>query len=295
MARVFFGTSGSDANDTAVKLVRYYNNLRGLPAIRGDSAHWLPPADLPNVERDGEEGILFLDELNAAPASMQAACFGLVLDRKVGDYKLPDGWRIVAAGNKQSDRAAANKMPSALANRFAHIDVDVDPDSFSQYATERDADPIMTAFLRFRPALVHNMEGELRAFPTPRAWMQVNKVVGAPETLRPRLVAGLVGEATGAEFEGFVRVYRSLPSLEGCITDPSGSPLPKEPAARFAIASGLARRAKAENFANIIEYMSRLPLEFTVMCVVDAIRRDTSLQHTPPFVKFANENQEAFL
>lgn len=31
MARVFFGTSGSDANDTAFKLVRYYNNLRGLP------------------------------------------------------------------------------------------------------------------------------------------------------------------------------------------------------------------------------------------------------------------------
>jgi L-2,4-diaminobutyrate transaminase len=31
LSKIFFGTSGSDANDTNFKLVRYYNNLRGRP------------------------------------------------------------------------------------------------------------------------------------------------------------------------------------------------------------------------------------------------------------------------
>lgn len=268
-------------------------DLRGLPAIVDGGARWLPPADLPNQERDGAEGILFLDELNAAPASVQAACFGLVLDRRVGEYTLPDGWRIIAAGNRQSDKAAAQRMPTALANRFAHVDIEADPDTFTRWANENDIDPLVIAFVRFRPAMLHMMEGsDLRAFPTPRAWARVSKVAQAEPKLRLALVTGLVGEGAPAEFEGFVRVYNELPSLDFVIANPEKAPVPQEPAARFAISTGLARKAKRDNFAAIMTYIRRLPREFEIMLAFDAVTRDKSISQTKAFGDWAYRNQD---
>ena len=98
-------------------------DLRGLPFLGKDGrSHWATPDFLP---KDGA-GVLFLDELNAAPAMVQAGCYQLVLDRKLGEYTLPDGWAIVAAGNRDSDRAATNRMPTPLRNRFVHLEFEVD-------------------------------------------------------------------------------------------------------------------------------------------------------------------------
>jgi MoxR-like ATPase len=98
-------------------------DLRGLPFLGSDGrSRWATPEFLP---KDGE-GILFLDELNAAPAMVQASCYQLVLDRKLGEYTLPDGWAIIAAGNRDSDRAVTTRMPSPLRNRFVHLEFEVD-------------------------------------------------------------------------------------------------------------------------------------------------------------------------
>jgi MoxR-like ATPase len=97
-------------------------DLRGLPFLGADNrSKWATPDFLP---QDGE-GILSLDELNAAPAMVQASCYQLVLDRKLGEYTLPDGWAIVAAGNRDSDRGATTRMPTPLRNRFVHLDFEV--------------------------------------------------------------------------------------------------------------------------------------------------------------------------
>ncbi|MBC6714762.1 AAA family ATPase [Aurantimonas sp. DM33-3] len=271
-------------------------DLRGLPSVNGDTAKWLAPDDLPRADRDGEEGIFFMDELNAAPASVQAACFGLVLDRKVGEYRLPEGWRIIAAGNRQADRAAAQRMPTALANRFAHIDIEPDVESFSAWAFKNNVDPMVVAFVRFRSGLLHNMEGnDLRAFPTPRAWSQVAKIANAPEALRLSLVTGLVGEGAAAEFEGFVRVYKDLPSLDLVLANPTGAPLVKDPAAKYAISAGLARKVDRKTFGAAMAYTSRISREFNIMMVIDAVRRDPGLSHTQAFTTWATENQDVTL
>jgi MoxR-like ATPase len=67
--------------------------------------------------------MLFLDEINMAPPAMQGIAQQLILDRQVGSYRVPEGWFIWAAGNRKSDRAAVFEMPSALANRFIHLDL----------------------------------------------------------------------------------------------------------------------------------------------------------------------------
>lgn len=282
-------------------------DLRGLPMVdrENGTARWLAPSDLPNEKRDGPEGILFMDELNAAPQAVQAACFGLVLDRKVGEYRLPDGWRIIAAGNRQSDRAAAQRMPSALANRFAHIDVEPTVDDFTAWASANAIAPEVIAFVRFRPNLLHNMDakgsggsagGDLRSFPTPRAWANVSKVVSCADTkLRFQLVQGIVGEGAAVEFEGFLRVYQNLPSLDAILTAPKQTAVPTEVAALFALASGLARKVDNKTFPNALTYAKRMPKEFEVMMVIDAAKRLPAITHTQAFVQWASDNQAVLI
>src|SRR5258705_1979645 len=126
-------------------------DLRGLPFLGQDGrSKWATPEFLP---QDGS-GILFLDELNAAPAMVQASCYQLVLDRKLGEYNLPDGWAIVAAGNRDSDRAVTTRMPSPLRNRFVHLEFEVDLQEWSEWAIQAGIRPELIAFLRFRQDLL---------------------------------------------------------------------------------------------------------------------------------------------
>lgn len=271
-------------------------DLRGLPAIIDGEARWLPPSDLPNELKHGKKGILFLDELNAAPPSVQAACFGLVLDRKVGEYTLPAGWRIVAAGNRQGDKAAAHRMPTALANRFAHIDVDVSIEAFNDWARTVQLNAMVLAFLRFRPNLLHNMAGsELRAFPTPRSWAQVAKIADAPAEIRLGLVQGLVGESAAGEFESFIRTFLSLPKMSDILSKPRETAVPMDMSAKYAIATALPRHLNAGNFANACTYMERLPKEMEILFMMDVIAADKTLGKTPTFVQWSIKNQDVIM
>jgi hypothetical protein len=123
-------------------------DLRGLPTVEPGRAAWAIPAFLPE---DGA-GILFLDELNAAPPLVQAACYQLVLDCALGEYRLPDSWTVFAAGNREGDRAVTSRMSSALANRFVHLAFEPDLDDWSRWAMgPGDLRPEVVAFLRWRP------------------------------------------------------------------------------------------------------------------------------------------------
>lgn len=275
--------------------------LMGLPDLTEATTKWKVPDEFPQVARDGAEGILFLDELNAAAPSMMAAMFGLVLDRKVGDYVLPPGWRVIAAGNRQTDRAAAQRMPTALANRFAHIDVEADTGGghdnvHVEHFNRIGVDPILIAFLRFRPALIHNMpKNDDRAFPTPRSWEQASKMLGLPSAIRLQGISAIVGDGAAGELEGFIRTYQKLPSLDLVLSNPTSAPVPDDPAARFAISAGLARKVTPQSFDNGMVYMQRLPREFEIMFAVDAVRRDKALSHTNAFTQWAVRNQDVTL
>lgn len=110
-------------------------DLRGIPMIQDGTAVWCPPSFLP--KKSDKPGILFLDEINAAPPLVQAALYQLILDRRVGEYELPEGWRIIAAGNRREDKAVTFRLSSALANRFIHLNLEVDPDDWHAWATNR--------------------------------------------------------------------------------------------------------------------------------------------------------------
>jgi MoxR-like ATPase len=129
-------------------------DLRGLPVAEDGQSKWFPPEFLP---KDGR-GILFLDEINMAPPAMQGVAQQLILDRRVGSYRVPDGWFIWAAGNRKEDRAAVFDMPAPLANRFIHLEMEQDFGSFKQHALRQGMHEHLLAFLAYRPKLLHAMK-----------------------------------------------------------------------------------------------------------------------------------------
>jgi AAA domain (dynein-related subfamily) len=272
-------------------------DMRGIPDLdrATRTTVWFPPDELPKVERDGPEGILFLDEINTASPQMMAVAFGLVLERRVGDYVLPPGWRIVAAGNRVADRAAAQRMPTALRNRFAHLYIEPDVNSWATWATANNVAPEVVAFVRLRrDDVLHVMpRGDENAFPTPRSLTKAAKFVNAPKEYRLRLFAAHVGDAVAAELDGFIELYRSLGDLDDIVRDPDKAPVPQEPSARFAVCTGLARLADRKNFGNIVKYAKRLGhRESEILIVTDCTTRDEGLKNTAVYGSWAVANQD---
>ncbi len=264
-------------------------DLRGLPFLGQDGrSKWATPDFLP---KEGE-GILFLDELNAAPAMVQASCYQLVLDRKLGEYTLPDGWAIVAAGNRDSDRAVTTRMPTPLRNRFVHLEFETDVQEWSEWAIHAGIRPEVIAFLRFRPNLLSQFDRDQNAFPSPRSWEFVSRILGSmPDSIvEHELFAGAIGSGAATEFSAFLKTFRELPNIDAILVNPHQEPVPDNPAAQYAVAAALAHCASDTNFDRICTYLDRMPTEFSVLCVRDASLRQPDVRHTPAYTKWAIAN-----
>lgn len=272
-------------------------DLKGFPTIDTvkKQMSWLPADFLPKKGK----GLLFLDEMNSAPQSVQAAAYQLVLNRKIGEYKLPDGWSVMAAGNRTSDRSVVHAMPAALANRFVHLDFDINVDDWSHWAMDNEIHTDLRAFIRFRPNLLHSFDSASnpRAFPSPRSWAFVNDIYKDNHSADDEyeLVKGTVGEGAAAEFSGFVRQIKDLPTIDQVLLDPDGTKIPSSPAAMYAMVTALDAKATTTNLARIMKYTDRMPVEFQVVFVRSAIRRDSKLTGTKAYMDWGIKNQSVLL
>lgn len=199
------------------------SDLRGIPYREGSRVEWAPPSALPDAERHGPRGFLFLDEITSALPSVAAAAYQLILDRRLGDYQVPPGWAIIAAGNRLSDRGVVYAMPAPLANRFAHVELQPDIDDWLAWAQQAGLDARLRAFLADNPRWLFDYDPDLRplAFPTPRAWAFVDRALrkfGDDAQLLPSAVAGCVGEAAANALLGFLA--SGAVEVEGWLNDP---------------------------------------------------------------------------
>ena len=273
-------------------------DARGLPVVdaKTRTTVWARPNDLPFEGSEApENAIVFLDELNTASPAMQVVAMQLVHERRVGEHRLKKDVRIVAAGNRTTDRAAVNVMTAPLADRFAHIEAKPCPKEFSLWAAEMKMHPIIPAFIRFRPNLLMNMDsGDKLRFPTPRSWEKVAKIVDLKHAMQMTLIASIIGDGAAAEFEGFIRIFEALPSLEKILKSPATAKVPGDDrvAERYALSCALARAVDQKTFANGLQYAARLSDEFAALFVTDAARRDKSVCDTDAYVEWAVKNQQ---
>lgn len=194
-------------------------DLKGIPYYNPESKEmrWAKPTELPGEkEVDLHNAILFLDEINAAPQSVQAAAYQLILNRKVGEYRLPDGVSIVAAGNRETDKAVTFRMPSALANRFVHFDLTVNYEDWESWAIEHRISSDVLGFLKAHPQHLFNFNPKEsgKAFATPRSWAFVSQLLDddMEDSLNGIMVEGTVGQGLGIEFMQHRRLKGKLPN-----------------------------------------------------------------------------------
>lgn len=242
------------------------SDLRGLPVAVDGVSRWFPPEFLPHAGR----GILFLDELNLAPPVMQGIAQQLILDRKIGSYTVPEGWFIWAAGNRKEDRASVFEMPAPLANRFLHLHVTPDWEAFKAFALANGFNERILAFLAFRPGLLHRLDPQSPAWPSPRSWSMASRLmdVGLP-------IATAVGTGAASEFEAFVTLYNSLPDVDAILEGRDGMPpFPTEPSARYALTMSLTVRAESvERSMRAFSYLAEFAApEWVQLFATDLIR-----------------------
>ncbi len=190
-------------------------DLRGLPIHVDDRVRWVPPEELPDAARDGERGILFLDEINAAPPAVSAAAYQLILDRRLGQYRLPDGWLIVAAGNRLDDRGITYAMPAPLANRFMHVELRTDVDIWLSWARRNDIHPRITDFIDAEPHWLSHFDpqDDIAAFASPRSWVFAHRILSRRERDDAdslRQVAACVGPEAAAALARYEQTHHGL-------------------------------------------------------------------------------------
>jgi hypothetical protein len=261
-------------------------DLRGLPVAEDGISKWYPPEFLPHSGR----GILFLDELNMAPPAMQGMAQQLILDRRVGSYVVPEGWYVWAAGNRKEDRAAVFDMPTPLANRFLHLQVEPDFDSFKAYALATKVHEQIIAFLSFRSNLLHKLDPQQPAWPSPRSWVMASLLHKAGLDIAPA-----VGSETTAEFMAFVKLYQTLPELTRILSNQGDAiPFPEEPSVRYATTIGLAVRANdAIQAYNAFTWLSKVAAtEWVQLFAVDLFRSMRNKQQIGALATLVQNNKQ---
>lgn len=263
-------------------------DVRGLPYVSNGKALFAQPGFLPT---EGA-GILFLDELPQAPVLVQNAASELLLDRRLGDYRLPDEWVVFAAGNNRADRAGVTDMPTHIRSRLIKLDVEADITDWADWALGASIMPEIIAFLRYRSDLLHQFNKDADVFPCPRTWEFANDILKAnpSEDVKLPLLAGCVGEGASAEFIGFLRVFKELPDPALIFASPETAQVPSGPAVLYALSGLLARLAKRENVDALVKYLNRLPQEFAVLTMRDASKRNPDIQSTPAFIEWTSRN-----
>ena len=231
---------------TDIKGIPYYNS-------KENNMVWASPSELPTEQmaKKHKNIVLFLDEMNSAAPSVQAAAYQLILNRRVGQYELPDNVLIVAAGNREADKGVVYRMPAPLANRFVHLEMKPEFDDWFEWAVANNISKDVVGYLTFSKKDLYDFDprSPSRSFATPRSWSFVSELLSddLDENTVTDLVSGAVGEGLAVKFMAHRKVASQLPNpseiLEGKITELKS----KEISAMYSLTVSLCYELKEAN------------------------------------------------
>ena len=255
-------------------------DLRGIPTANEDKtlAVWLRPKIFQMDPSYNVINILFLDEITAAPQSVQAAAYQITLDRTVGEHKLPDNCIVIAAGNRTTDKSVAYAMPKALANRLLHIEVESNFASWNKWAVSNGINAKVLGFLKFKPdyLIETDIKSSTLAYATPRTWEMVSNILNnVSNDIKDvyHLIAGLVGNGVAVEFRSWCNVYANLPNIDDIFYGRHVE-VPKRPDVTYALISSMLTYAKLHRddltlIENSINFAMKLSPEFSTILLKD--------------------------
>ena len=236
---------------------------------------------------EGYSGWLILfDEITSAVPALQAAAYKVLLDRKIGQHKLHKNVAVCAAGNLETDNAVVEPMSTALQSRMVHLELVVDHKEWLAWAADHGINHKITSYINFKPGNLYtfNADHTDKTYACPRTWEFCSRILNVVEEgskdLLPML-AGAISEGVAREFLGFCKVYESLPTVTQIIVNPETLKVPGEPSILFALSGSIAHNATKENFAQLMKFVERIPVEFQVVCLRETLRRNPALKAHP--------------
>jgi len=274
-------------------------DLKGIPFFdaKTNEGVWAKPSFLPK-EDDTSEGILFLDEINTAPPSVQASAYQLVLDRKVGDYTLPKGWSIISAGNRESDRGVVYKMPPPLANRFVHFEMEVDFDDWKYWAYKNAIEPSIISFLSYDKDMLFQFDPTTtqKGFATPRSWEFVDTILksGIDDYLLFETILGTVGKDATVGFMSFRKVMQDLPPLDKILDGSLKSiDVVDDTKLMMAISIGIVNMLKdnqdISTVDNVLQFSLSIPAEYSIMLIKDMQQNGIMVEESTEWANWVKE------
>jgi hypothetical protein len=265
-------------------------DLQGYPQIINSKATYIPmdtfPLDTDPIPEGFSGWLLFLDEMNSAPAAVQSAAYKIVLDKAIGQKKLHKNVAIVCAGNLETDNAIVESMSTALQSRLVHLELDVCSKEWVVWATAKGFDHRITSFVQFKPSNLFTFQPDHsdKTYACPRTWEFANKLIKicdeGDDDLLP-LLAGTLSEGVARELLIFFKIYKELPNVADIEKNPHNIAVSEEPSVLFAMCGALATNMNKTNISNLMTYIKRIPVEFQVICLHEAARRHKELLTHP--------------
>jgi hypothetical protein len=282
-----------------VRLAYYApQDVQGFPYLDTDGSvktmRFSKPAFWPQTANP----VIALEEYNCATRAVQNVSLQLLNEGRVGEHVLPKDAFVCLLGNRAEDRVNIEKLSSAVVNRICNIKVKLDLNDWIKWAQKNGIDPMVTAFVRFRPDLLTTFDGKkwdgVSNFATPRTWEKASRIyqVCPDRHIRHALLEGVLGEGAAAEFLGFLGA--KVPDLDGILLNPTGAEVPTEPASIYATCAGLAKKVKPKTMAAMVTYLARFPKEFSVFGVKTAVTANAALCATDAFTAWCTDNQDVF-
>lgn len=258
-------------------------DVKGLPVpdLENKIAYWIEPFFLPKKG----PGIIFIDDLTAAPRSVVASLLMLIQHRRVLQYTLPDDVMIMTAGNRVEDNSYCDNLSAAMRSRMTHINLVPDFDEWVKWAVENEIHPSVISFLRWRKGSLYfsTSEEEMAelAFPCPRTWEHVSNLMklDLPQKILRESVLGTIGVPAGNEFLIYTKMCNEkLPRVEDVLNDPENAPIPKNLDLLFSLMQSLAFQAKYDKYHKaIVKYAMRLADEYQVILMTDVLRTNMGI------------------
>ena len=276
---------------------------------------WLSPEILPDEERDGKNTILLLDEITSCPKRVQVAAYQLILDRRIGQYRLPEGTFVIGLGNREDDDGVYIELAGPLADRFEILYIEPDFSDWKyNYAVPTGVHPLVVRYLSFKPAALHtqNEDSGMR-FATPRSWVRVSDILkccaDTEDLTVQRKIIGNVGEAEGTQFLQFCKKANKVITVDEYL---GGRRAPEDVEELSFLTNGLIDRVvfiaertgslpqdEQKQLDDIILALFRLGNdEFTVIGIKELLKLNRSIVKNsfmsldnPAFIRFIQNNK----
>jgi len=272
-------------------------DLTGVPSVEDGMTVFNPTKAFYDYREGTGAGAIILEELAQSSGHHQTWAAGFCLDRETPIFKLDPQVRILATGNRAQDKSGAKPLYAHLNNRIKHYDIETSLDDWCGWAMDNGVDALLIAFLRLRPELLNDFDANRRSNPTQRSWTELSlqTPTDLPTDMYLMACEAAVGEGAAAEWVAARDMMKKMPSIDAIRLKPDTMEIPKEAAVKFAVATALSMSSSSTSFPRDMLYVDRMPKEFQMVYVTDALRLNPDMQQTKEFIDWAIKNKDIFM